>query len=261
MSDDTAAGAKRGDEEFLAGYDPALYPHPSLAVDVVLLTVSGGALRTLLVRRDEAPQAGRYALPGGFVGIGESLDDAATRILASKAGATGIYTEQLYTFGEPARDPRTRVVSVAYFALVPPDRLPAGAVLSEIAVPWEGEAGGAVRALDTDGALPLAFDHADILGLAVKRLRGRIWYSPVAFELVPARFTLLDLRRVYETILGRALNKDSFRRRVIDAGLVVPTGDAGRGAAHRPAGLYEFAGAKVWPVGVKAGQADGEPGL
>jgi 8-oxo-dGTP diphosphatase len=245
---DIATNATEDDEEFLADYDPNRYQRPSLAVDVVLLTVANGVLRTLLVKRDDAPQKGRYALPGGFVGINESLDDAAMRVLAAKAGVTGIYIEQLYTFGALERDPRTRVISVAYYALVPPESLVISdtGIPANVVVPWEGETGGSIRVVDDTGTeCPLAFDHTQIIGMAVKRLRGKVWYAPVAFEIVPAKFTLLDLRRVYETILGRSLNKDSFRRRIIDATLVAPTGDAtGDGAAHRPAELYEFVGRK-----------------
>jgi 8-oxo-dGTP diphosphatase len=110
---------------FLAAYDASAYPHPSVAVDVVLLTVAGGGMRTLLLRRSHQPQLGCWAVPGGFVGIDESLDDAAARVLATKAGLEAAFTEQLYTFGDPRRDPRTRVISVAYYALVDAERLDA----------------------------------------------------------------------------------------------------------------------------------------
>ena len=108
---------------FLAAYDASAFPHPSLAVDVVLLTVTGGGIRTLLLRRSRQPQLGRWAVPGGFVGMDESLDDAAGRVLATKAGLEDVFTEQLYTFGDPGRDPRTRVISVVYYALVDAERL------------------------------------------------------------------------------------------------------------------------------------------
>ncbi len=115
--------ANTSEQAFLAGYDASEFPHPSLAVDVVLLTVSEGALQVSLVQRMEHPARGSWALPGGFVGIKESLDAAAARVLAAKAGLEGVFLEQLYTFGEPDRDPRTRVVSVAYYALVHPGAL------------------------------------------------------------------------------------------------------------------------------------------
>lgn len=241
-------GAMTGDEaRFLADYDPSRYPRPSVAVDVVLLTIREGALWTLLVRRDDHPAKGRWALPGVFVGPDEALDAAALRALGTKAGLADVFIEQLYTFGDPGRDPRTRVISVAYYALVEPAALVGatvgpGARLARLHVPWPGETGGPVDAHDDAGArLPLAFDHAEILGTAVRRIRGKLDYAPIGFELLPSRFSLRDLRLVHEAVLGRPLNKDSFRRRVLDRGLVVPTGERATGVGHRPPELYRFA--------------------
>jgi 8-oxo-dGTP diphosphatase len=234
---------------FLAGYDASRYPRPSVAVDVVLLTVRDGGVWTLLGRRDEHPAKDRWALPGGFVGIDESLDATAARVLDAKVGLSGIFTEQLYTFGSPARDPRTRVISVAYYALVEPSMLEsavtarrgAGLRLVRLAVGWPAETGGPVDALDDRGApLPLAFDHAEILGMAIRRIRGKLDYAPIGFELLPEAFSLRDLRLVHEAISGRALNKDSFRRRILDRGLVVATGTREAGTGHRPPELYRF---------------------
>ena len=239
-----------GDElSFLATYDASRFPRPSVAVDVVLLTVDDAAIWALLGRRDDHPARGRWALPGSFLRIDESLDAAAVRVLRSKAGLSDVFTEQLYSFGSPDRDPRTRVLSVAYYALVEPATLELGVaarpdrdlVLARLDVPWAGETGGPVTALDADGApLELAFDHADILGMAVKRIRGKLDYAPIGFELLPDAFSLRDLRLVHEAILGRALNKDSFRRRMLDRGLVVPTGERAAGVGHRPPELYRF---------------------
>ncbi len=236
------------DERFLSGYDPSRYDRPSLTVDVALVSASQGALHTLLVRRTEPPQRGRWALPGGFVRSDESLDDAAARVLAAKAGLRGPFLEQLYTFGEPGRDPRTRVVTVAYYGLVDFERftaaVEAGAdvAVGRISVPWEGETGGAVEVLGADGAaLALAFDHDELLGTAVKRLRGKLDWAPVGFQLLPERFTLLDLQRVHETVLGRPLNKDSFRRRMLASGQLEATGTSQKDVDHRPAELYRFA--------------------
>lgn len=237
------------DLEYLASYDASLYAHPSVAVDVVLLTVAGGALRTLLVRREEAPQKGRWSIPGGFVGMEESLDDAAGRVLATKAGLDDVFTEQLYTFGGVRRDPRTRVISVVYYALVEPERLrrtveaPVGRtlVLAEVGVAANGRV-HAVEARAADGTpLQLTFDHGEILAAAVERVRGKLDYAPIGFELLPDTFTLLELRRVHEAILGRPLNKDSFRRKILDRGLVEPTGERATGLGHRPPELYRFA--------------------
>lgn len=236
------------DEErrFLAGYDPRAFEHPSLAVDVALLTVSdAGHLATLLVRREESPAKGRWALPGTFVRIDEPLDESAARALSTKCGIERVFLEQLYTFGAPKRDPRTRVVTVAYYALVHARRLAeahARARVARIDVPWEGETGGEVEVLSAEGeALPLAFDHATILGTAVKRIRGKLDYTPIGFQLLPERFTLAALQHVHETVLGRPLNKDSFRRRMLASGQLEATGDREEGVDHRPPELYRFA--------------------
>ena len=233
--------------EFLAGYDLTAFPRPSVAVDVVVLTASGGRLQAVLYVRREHPSKGRYALPGGFVRIDESLDAAARRLLRDKAGLTGVFIEQLHTFGDLGRDPRGRIITVAYLALVEPRRLaeidPArGARAATIVVPWEGEAGGPVEATDETGRrLRLAFDHADILGAAVERLRAKLDDAPIASSLLPAEFTLRALQDVHEAVRGAPVNKDSFRRRLLAGGLIEPTGEHERDTAHRPAELYRFA--------------------
>ena len=237
-----------GEAAFLARYDAGRFERPSVAVDVALVSSSGGALHTLLVRRAEHPHRGRWALPGGFVGMDEPLEAAAARVLAGKSGLEGLFVEQLYTFGDPGRDPRTRVVSVAYYALVDFARFAqavarsADVAIGRISVPWEGETGGAVEVVSETGEpLALAFDHADILGTAVKRLRGKLGYTPVGFQLLPPSFTLLELQRVHETVLGRPLNKDSFRRRMLASGLLEATGERQEDVDHRPAERYRFA--------------------
>ena len=230
---------------FLAAYDASLYPRPSVAVDVVLLTVSGDELRTLLVRRSEQPQLGRWALPGTFVRMDESLDAAAARAVTTKAGLSEVFIEQLYTFGNPGRDPRTRVISVTYYALVDAARLEAavlGRTGRELCLARVPAPDAWIVADTADGAaLELAFDHRELLAVAVERIRGKLAYAPIGFELLPATFTLLELRRVHEAILGRPLNKDSFRRTILDRGLVEATGELARGLGHRPATLYRFA--------------------
>lgn len=229
------------EEEFLAAYDASGFDRPSVAVDVVLLSAAEGHLWTLLLKRGAHPYRGRAVLPGGFVGIDESLDEAARRVLAEKAGLKGVFLEQLYTFGAPRRDPRTRVISVAYYALVPRERLVQlrpDAAVARLRVDWEGETGGPVELVE-GGAF--AFDHADIVGMAVKRIRGKLDYSPIGFQLLPEKFTLLELQRVHETVLGRPVNKDSFRRRMLASGLLEATGDSQRDVVHRPAELYRFA--------------------
>jgi 8-oxo-dGTP diphosphatase len=229
---------------FLATYDAGQYPHPSVAVDAVVLAAVGGALRVALYLRREHPSKNRYALPGGFVRMDESLDDAAARLLRDKAGLADVFIEQLYTFGAPGRDPRGRVIAVAYYALVDPRRFEEinqakGARAAVIHVPWEGEIGGPVEVRGEAGErLPLAFDHAEIIGMVVKRLRGKLDYAPVGFQLLPAEFTLRALQDVHEAVRGAAVNKDSFRRRLLATGQLEATGAYERDTAHRPAELY-----------------------
>jgi len=233
---------------FLDQYDVSAFERPSVAIDVVLLTATEGSLRVLTVRRHEHPAKGELSLPGGFVRMDESLDEAADRVILEKAGLSDVFVEQLYTFGDVARDPRTRVISVAYYALVDPVRLldapdadAADRCILQVDVPWEGEAGGPARVLDDDGShVPLAFDHEEILGTAVKRIRGKLNYSPIGFQLLPNTFTLRRLQLVHETILARELNKDAFRRRMLATGLLEPSGEREREVGHRPAELYRF---------------------
>jgi 8-oxo-dGTP diphosphatase len=183
------------------------------------MTVLQSSLQVVLVERPE----GGVGLPGVLVLPNEDLAQAAARALADKAGLQEVYVEQLAAFGAPRRDPRGRVVSVAHFALVPAPRLapPAGGLHLVDALP------------------PLAFDHETIVAAAIERLRRDVARGPVGFELLPPRFTLLDLRRVHEAILGRPLNKDSFRRRMLDSGAIGATGELQTGMANRPAQLFQ----------------------
>ena len=156
-------------------------------MDLVILTVRDGELLVALVRRDDHPDKGTWALPGGFVAMQEGLDAAAARVLETKAGQRSVFLEQLYTFGEPGRDPRTRVVSVSYYALVNAARLEGlaarGVLLGRLRVPWKGESGGRVEVLDDSGrTFATAFDHADIIAMSVKRIRGKLDYAPIGFQ-------------------------------------------------------------------------------
>ena len=207
--------------------------HPPFAVtvDLVLMTVAADHLSVLLQRRAAEPFAGRYALPGGFVGIEEPLDAAARRVLADKAGfaaGEGGWLEQLYTFGDPSRDPRMRTVSVAYFALLPAEQLKQAVEAAED------------LSLErvTDLPAPLAFDHASIIAAAHARLKGKLDYTPVALELLPDRFTLRDLQSVHEAITGTTFNKPAFRRRMLDTRWIEPTGERESDTPFRPAELY-----------------------
>jgi 8-oxo-dGTP diphosphatase len=233
------------DKDFLAAYNPAAFDRPSVTVDLVLMSVSGGSLHVLLMRRDQPPAKGKWALPGGFVQIDESLDDTAKRLLKDKAHIASAYLEQLYTFGAVKRDPRMRIITIAYFALLPPARfeaaLKASADLSLAKiVASKGEARGAASAIVDAKPVDLAFDHAEILGLAVSRLRGKLDYSQVGFELLPPRFTLRQLQEVHEAILGVRLNKPAFRRRMLDKNVLEATGTYEEGVTYRPAELYRF---------------------
>lgn len=195
-----------------------------LCVDTIVFSLEGPELRVLLVRRPVEPFAGREAIPGGFVEGGESLDAAAKRVLETETGLRDVYLEQLYTFGDPRRDPRGRVVTVAYIALVRP---PAP-------TPRDGR-------WATLAALPaLAFDHARILEYALQRLRYKLEYTAVGFLLLPEEFTLKGVQDAYETILGRPLDKRNFRRKLLSLQVLRPLARSARVGAHRPARLYRF---------------------
>lgn len=233
--------------DFLKDYDPGAFERPSVTVDLVLLGIREGRPAVLLQARRNDPFEGRWALPGGFVAIDEALDAAAQRVLHDKARLQDAHLEQLYTFGAVDRDPRMRVITVTWLALLSepafaaalaanPALLPAA-----IEVPWAGEAGGAVTTFSPQGApLDLAFDHADILALAMLRLRGKLDYSDVGFALLPPTFTLRQLQDVHEAISGTPLNKPAFRRRMLDRGWLAPTGTREAGTSYRPAELYRF---------------------
>ena len=167
-------------------------------------------------------------MPGGFVGISEALDEAAERELGEETGVTGVYLEQLYTFGKPDRDPRERVITVAYYALIPSDLIQIRAATDAEAVGW--------FALDE---LPeLAFDHQRILAMALERLRAKLDYSTIAFQFMPQEFTLTELQSVYELILGEPIDKRNFRKRILALQAIEDTGRERRDGAHRPAKLY-----------------------
>lgn len=203
--------------------------YPAIAVDIVIYATGQSDLQVLLVRRRGEPHRGAWALPGGFVEDEESLDAAATRELREETGVSDVYLEQLYTFGDPRRDPRGRVISVAYFALL---RQPAALVAADDV--------DDARWFSVDALPALAFDHAEILEYARQRLRYKIEYTNVVYSLLPETFTLTELQQVYERILGRVLDKRNFRKKIHSLDLVEQTGDARREGAHRPAMLYRF---------------------
>ena len=201
-----------------------------VAVDLVIFTVRDDALHVLLVQRGVTPFAGRWALPGGFVRADESLESAARRELEEETGVRDVYLEQLYTFGEPDRDPRGRVMTVAYFALIAADRQTLSPGTDAAAARWW-----------PSGAPPaLAFDHRQILDYAVERLRNKLEYTTVGFQLLPRKFTLTQLQRVYEAILGRALDKRNFRRKMELLEILRPLAEQAQDGPSRPAQLYSF---------------------
>lgn len=204
------------------------YPHPAVTTDIVIFTIRDGRLKLLLIRRGAEPFKGKWALPGGFAGIDESLEDGARRELEEETGVSGVWLEQLYSFGAPDRDPRERVITVAYYALIPSDRLEIRAATDAEAVGW--------FALDE---LPeLAFDHPEIVAMAHERLAAKLDYSTIAFQFMPAQFTLSELQRVYEIILGQEIDKRNFRKWVLALEQIEETGEQRREGAHRPAMLY-----------------------
>jgi len=200
----------------------------AVSTDVVVFTILDDGLCVLLVRRPNEPFAGWWALPGGRVRVDETLEQAANRMLAEKTGVTGVYLEQLFTFGALARDPRGRVISVAHYALVPYDRLPM--VDADDGVAWHEVA-----------RLPeLAFDHGEIVRLAKRRLSAKLDYSTIALQFMPEKFTLSELQAVYECILGERLDKRNFRKRLQGLGCLEETGEELRGGKHRPAKLFRM---------------------
>jgi len=204
------------------------HPHPAVTTDVVIFTLASDSLKVLLVRRAHAPFEDQWALPGGFVEIGEDLEVCALRELEEETGVTGVFLEQLYTFGAPQRDPRERVITVAYYALVPMDRLHLRAASDAREVAW----------FRCDALPGLAFDHADIVRMAQQRLSAKLQYSTLALQFMPERFTLGELQRVYEIILGEPQDKRNFRKRVLAYDCIEDTGTERRNGNHRPARLY-----------------------
>jgi 8-oxo-dGTP diphosphatase len=206
------------------------YPRAALTVDCVVFGFDGGELQVLLIRRGLDPFKGKWALPGGFVRVEETLDEAARRELEEETGLKNVFLEQLYSFGAVKRDPRERVVSVAYYALVKSTDHVTAASTDASDAQWF-----VVSKLPS-----LAFDHAAILDAALTRLRGKLTYQPIGFELLPQKFTLTQLQRLYESVLGAELDKRNFRKKVLGYELLIPLKETHREGAHRPAQLFRF---------------------
>jgi len=199
-----------------------------VTVDIVLFTIRDRRLHVLLIRRLAKPFVNRYALPGGFVHEDESLETAAVRELREETGVSKVYLEQLYTFGDVKRDPRGRVVTVAYYALASNQHtLQSGTDAADAA--W----------FPVAELPPLAFDHRAIVEYAHTRLRNKLDYTTVGFELLPEKFTLSELQGVYQAILGTDLDKRNFRRKIAQQGIVKPLKEW-QATGRKPAQLYRF---------------------
>ncbi len=203
-----------------------------VTTDVVIFTIKDGKLKVLLVRRAHEPFKGKWAIPGGFIRISETIDAAALRILKEKTNVQNIYLEQLYTFGDPLRHPTARVITCAYFALIRSDDI----VLSfednsEITeVEWH----------PVYNLPPLAFDHKEIIEYSLKRVRERLEFCPIAFQLLPEKFTLTELQKSYELILDKKLDKRNFRKKFLALSILKELDEYTKSGSKRPARLYSF---------------------
>lgn len=278
------------EEEFLKGYNAEIYKKPSLTVDMLIFTVMNEEkenyrklpeklLKILLVKRGDHPYLGKWALPGGFVSVEESLDEAALRVLRAETNIDDIYMEQLYTWGDVHRDPRTRVISSSYMALVDSTSLNIKAGNDEEDARWfnikhilllekkiavengyiyeqiieiklwndNEQLSAKIKVTESiDGKISreiiesvgIAFDHSKIIEYALDRLRNKIDYTSLAFNLMPERFTLTELQQVYEVIQGKELLAAAFRRKI--ANMVIETNEFTKDAGHRPSKLFRY---------------------
>jgi 8-oxo-dGTP diphosphatase len=206
------------------------HPRPALTVDCVVFGFDEGELKVLLIERGQEPFKGRWALPGGFVRVDETLEAAARRELAEETGLANVFLEQLYTFSEVDRDPRERVVSVAHYALVKLSDHRARAATDAANAQW----------FPVSKPPKLAFDHAEILRSGLARLQGKVRYQPIGFELLPQKFTLSQLQHLYEAVLETQLDKRNFRKKVLSFGLLLPLKETQMAGRHRPAQLFRF---------------------
>ena len=207
------------------------YSRPNLAVDCVVFGLDqSNNLKMMLIRRSLPPFQNQWALPGGFVHIDESVDAAARRELQEETGLQEVFLEQLYTFGNVDRDPRERVVTVAYYALVNLEEHSIQAATDASEAAW----------FPISHLPPLAFDHNEIIATAIARLKGKVRYQPIGFELLPKKFTLSQLQTLYETVLGTPLDKRNFRKKILKMGLLIELDETQTDVAHRAARLYQF---------------------
>ncbi len=208
------------------------YPRPNLTIDCVVfgLDIEESDLKVMLIQRDIPPFEGRWALPGGFVRINETLEETALRELREETGIEKVFLEQLFSFGEVNRDPRERVVTVAYYALVNLNEHQIQATTDARKAAW-------FSVID----LPkLAFDHDRIVEVALKRLKGKVRYEPIGFELLPKKFSLSQLQKLYEIVLERPLDRRNLRKKILSMGLLIDLHEVQEDVSHRAARLYQF---------------------
>lgn len=206
------------------------YETPLVTVDIVIFTVHEKKLKVLLIKRGNEPYIHQWALPGGFLHMGESLHEAAERRLREETNVEGVFLQQIRAFGQPDRDPRARVITIGFYALVSSDRLTLEAAANAEDVGW--------HAINED--IDLAFDHPTIINTALKTLNENLEDTPIAFQLLPNEFTLSELQHVYELIQQKELDKRNFRKKVLASKLVRETGNVRKDGRHRPAQLYKF---------------------
>ncbi len=207
------------------------YPRPALTVDCIVFGLDAELeLKIMLIKRDISPFQGKWAIPGGFVRMDETLEQAALRELREETGIHDVFLEQLYTFGDLERDPRDRTITVSYYALI-------NLVEQEIQAATDAREANWFPISETP---KLAFDHDRILQTAIARLRSKIRYEPIGFELLPQKFTLTQLQKLYETVWDRQLDKRNFRKKILNMGLLIDTNQLQQGVSHRAAKLYRF---------------------
>ncbi|MEW5820552.1 MAG: NUDIX domain-containing protein [Cyanobacteriota bacterium] len=210
--------------------DDPIIEKPSVTVDIVIFTIQDNDLQVLLIKRKTPPFKDSWAIPGGFIHVNETLEDAALRELKEETGVGDVYLEQLYSFGNPNRDPRKRVITVAYYSLVASEKLQPKAGADAEDVNW----------FSIHNLPDLGFDHSEIIDSAIERVRTRLAYTHIGFQLLPQEFTLTELQRVYEIIIDKKLDKRNFRKRVLSMGILEETNKTKMEGYHRPAKLYSF---------------------
>lgn len=201
-----------------------------VSVDAVVFGYEEGKISVLLIKRKYEPFKGKWAIPGGFVLNDESLEEAVQRELHEETGVKINYLEQLYTFGNPTRDPRGRVVSVAYFGLVRPNTFKIFASTDASEVQW----------FNIDELPEFSFDHKEILNMAIKRLQAKVTYEPIGFELLDKKFPFSDLEKLYTTLLGREIDRRNFRKKIISLNVLDELNEKVSKGSGRPANLFQF---------------------